>query len=185
MYLIDVKSVEVYSSLSIYYLTDALSQSLQKCYSGTGALQKLVLSSLILVVHVLMDIIVICRDPASQELKLLICVGVIGVDLLKEVTAPWRKHMLTTIPSAFVLQLSIMSMLLREDQHSKRANTKQTGMIVDKTFKFVWNWLQNFEHKKYSWPSFIQVIIMIKAFLEQLSVAMTALLYALLTQRGW
>lgn len=136
-------------------------------------------------VPVLMDITVICRDPASQELKLLICVGIIGVDLLEEVTAHRRKHMLTTIPSAFVLQLSIMSMLLREDQHSRRANTKQIGMIVDTTLKFVWNWLQNFEHNKYSWPSFIQVIIMIKAFLEKLSVVMTALLYALLTQRGW
>ena len=107
---------------------------------------------------VLIDIF-ICRDPTVQEMKLLICVGIIGLDLLEEVTTPTRKNLLTTIPSAFILQLSIISLLLRNGQRSTRANTEETEEIVSKTVIFVHRWLHSGQTQNYKTLEFIQVFI--------------------------
>ena len=113
---------------------------------------------------VLIDI-VICRDPTLQEMKLLICMGIIGFDLLKEVTAPGRKNLFMTVPSAFVLQLSTISLLLRNSQRSTRANTEETEEIVGKTVNFVHCWLLNCRFHSYKWPAFIQVFIIFNVVL--------------------
>ena len=113
--------------------------------------------------------IVICSDPTLEEMKLLICMGIVGIDLLEEVTAPRRKNLLyTTIPSAFVLQLSIISLLLRDGQRPSRANTKLSDEIVGKTVSCVDNWLHTFQFLSYPWPDFIQVLTVLNIDLAYL-----------------
>ena len=85
--------------------------------------------------------------------------ALIGMDLLKEVTQPKRNNLFNLVPAAVNLQLSVLSVFLKEDQRSSRAESKQTEEIISTTKYIVCKWIYNLHCGCYKWEDFIQVSI--------------------------